>query len=953
MTILDKPALKSVPGDPIAVQMHTLSNGLRLFMSVNKDEPRVYTEIAVRAGSKHDPADTTGLAHYFEHMMFKGTDRLGSLDWAREKELLDKIENLFEAHRNEQDAEKKRVLYAEIDRMSFEAAKLAAANEYDKLVSAIGAKDTNAYTWVEQTVYVNDIPNNELERWFELESERFRRPVLRLFHTELETVFEEYNISQDRDFRKSMKAMQEELTPTHPYGTQTTLGRGEDLKNPSQTNIYRFFDRYYVPNNMAMVLCGDFDPEAAVQLAERFFGHFEARPIPPFQFEPQRELTAPVRRDVYGVEASWVEIGWQLPGAATREALMLSLVSGILHNQQAGLFDLNLVQQQQVLEANAYPRSYEDYSSLLLYAKPREGQSLDTVEKLLLAEMEKLRNGEFEDWLPAAVVKDMKLSEMKAYEKNRGRASTITYAYVLGLEWPDMVRRWKILEKVTKADIVEFAKRRLRADNYASVFKHMGEDKSVMKVEKPPITPIEVNRTDMSDFANTFLERETPSIHPVFVDFKKALQKAKISSKVGLKALQEPKSGLFRLYYVFEMGKTADRRLSVLANYVSLLGTDRHTPTALQQEFYRRGLQFTASCQDENFYLTLTGLPESFESGVELLEHLLTNAQPEPAALENLIADTLVRRENDKSDKRTVLNHAMANYAKYGPVSPYSDRMTKEQLQALRPEELTDLLRQLKSFPHEIFYCGPAPARRVAKVVKQYAPSETVYRPLLPAKKYPEKGVRRDEVLFVNFPTVQVELMLISKGTPKFSLEEYVFAEWYNHYFGYGLSSIVFQEIRESKALAYSAYAYAGSPARKNNAHFLRAYVGTQPDKLREAVEAFQNILEDMPVSLSQMENARQSILKQIEADRLTKAELYWHGRASRDRGFPGRDLREDVYRILENAEPADLMRFHQKHIKGRAFTWLVLGEREKIDFEYLGKIGKVKEKTLEAVFGY
>ncbi len=180
-----------VPGDPITVKMHTLSNGLRLFLTVNKNEPRVYTEIAVRAGSKHDPAETTGLAHYFEHMMFKGTDRLGSLDWPAEKALLDRIEQKFEEHRREQDPEQKKTLYAEIDRLSFEAARLAAANEYDKLVSAMGAKGTNAYTWVEQTVYINDIPSNELERWFELESERFRRPILRLFHTELETVFEE------------------------------------------------------------------------------------------------------------------------------------------------------------------------------------------------------------------------------------------------------------------------------------------------------------------------------------------------------------------------------------------------------------------------------------------------------------------------------------------------------------------------------------------------------------------------------------------------------------------------------------------------------------------------------------------------------------------------------------------------------------------------------------------
>ena len=396
----------SVPGDPAQVQMLTLDNGLRLFLSVNRDEPRVYTEIAVRAGSKHDPADTTGLAHYFEHMMFKGTDRMGTLNWTKESELLNQIEQKFEAHRNEQDPARKKELYTEIDKLSFEAARFAAANEYDKLVSAIGAKGTNAYTWVEQTVYVNDIPSNELERWFELESERFRRPVLRLFHTELETVFEEYNISQDKDFRKTLKALQETLTPTHPYGTQTTLGRGEDLKNPSQTNIYRFFDQYYVPNNMAVVMSGDFDPEEVARLAQKYFGSWKSGTVPVFRFEKQPELASRVRRDVYGNEAPWIEVGWRFPGASSQEALMLPLVAGILHNYQAGLFDLNIIQQQKLLEAYAYPRAYEDFSSLLLMAKPRDGQSLEEVENLLMEQIDLLREGKFEDWLPQAVVRD-------------------------------------------------------------------------------------------------------------------------------------------------------------------------------------------------------------------------------------------------------------------------------------------------------------------------------------------------------------------------------------------------------------------------------------------------------------------------------------------------------------------------------------------------------------------
>jgi predicted Zn-dependent peptidase len=951
-TSAEKIQLHSIPGDPIRTQMYTLRNGMKLFMSVNPEEPRVYTEIAVRAGSKHDPADTTGLAHYFEHMMFKGTDRLGSLNWEKEKPLLDAVCALFEEHRGEKEPEKKKKLYAEIDRLSAEAAQYVAANEYDKLVSAIGAKDTNAYTWVEQTVYVNDIPGNELERWFQLESERFRRPILRLFHTELETVFEEYNINQDRDFRKVLRVMQEILTPTHPYGTQTTIGRGEDLKNPSQKNIYAFFDRYYVPNNMAVVLCGDFDPAKAVRLAEKYFGHYQPKELPPFSFPPQPEINQRTHRDVLGNEAPWVEMGWRFPGASSEATVLLPLVAGILHNHQAGLFDLNLIQKQQLLEAYAYPRVYEDFSSLLLHGKPREGQTHEQVEQLLLAEVEKLARGEFEDWLPNAVVKDMKLSEIKEFEKNQGRAAALTAAFVLGINWQQMVDRWNILEKVTKADIVRFAQTHLLPHNYGVVYKHTGPDPSVMKVEKPPITAIPLNRSDLSEFGKQFLHESTPDIQPQFLDFGNTLRKATVSDGVQLKAVQDTSSLLFRLFYTFDMGKNSDPKLSLAAAYLPYLGTGKLSAAEIQQGFYRLGLHFTANCQDEQMYLTLSGLPESFEAGIELMDHVLHNAQGDAEALQNLVADILKRRENDKRDKRKVLGKGMMNFAKYGRISPFTDKLSKQQLENLQPDEPARIIRELPGYRHEIFYYGPLSARKVAALLKKNTRTAPTPRPPLPLKKYRELPTNRSRVFFVDFPTVQVELLLLSKGTGKFNLEEAVFAEWYNQYFGYGLSSIVFQEIRESKALAYSAYAYAANPNRKKRAHYLQAYVGTQPDKLFEAVEAFQTILEDMPVSEIQIEHARQSVIKQIAASRISKSDIYWTWRQNRQRGIRN-DMREDIYMTLKQADAEKLLHYHSKYIKGKHFTWMILGERDRIDFELLRKIGPVKELTLEDLFGY
>src|SRR5690606_15283238 len=256
---------ETVSNDPTGLRLYTLDNGLKVYLSKNEDEPKIQTFIAVRAGSVYDPADNTGLAHYLEHMVFKGTDKIGTADWETEKVYLETISDLYEQHKDEQDSEKKKAIYRKIDSVSYEASKVAIANEYDKMVSSLGAEGTNAWTWHEETVYTNKIPSNELEKWMKLESERFSKLVLRLFHTELEAVYEEFNRAQDNDFRKEHYALMDLLFPKHPYGQQSTIGISEHLKNPSMVAIHNYFETYYVPNNMAVILVGDLDFEETIQ----------------------------------------------------------------------------------------------------------------------------------------------------------------------------------------------------------------------------------------------------------------------------------------------------------------------------------------------------------------------------------------------------------------------------------------------------------------------------------------------------------------------------------------------------------------------------------------------------------------------------------------------------------------------------------------------------------------
>lgn len=943
---------KTIKGDPLNVVIHTLPNGLKLYMSVNKNEPRIATNIVVRAGSKHDPAETTGLAHYLEHMMFKGTKNIASLNWEEEQKLLDEIAQLYEEHRNTSDDEKRKAIYQEIDRLSNKAGQYVAANEYDKMVGSIGAKGTNAYTWVEQTVYVNDIPSNELEKWMELESERFRQVVLRLFHTELEAVYEEFNINQDRDFRKTMKAMTKTLFPTHPYGTQTTIGEGEHLKNPSHYKIYEYFDTYYVPNNMAIVMAGDFDPEEVIALAEKYWGKYQPKNVPAFNFEEQPKLTQRVEKTVYGQESKYLDMAWRFPGVHSDDALKLQLIKGILYNRQAGLIDLNITKKQRLLEADAWNWIFEDYSVFGLSGKPKEEQTLEDVESILFESIDSLHAGNFADWLPEAVIKNMKLNDLRSEKSNGSRVYKMTNAFIKAVPWDKVVTQYDRMASFSKEEIIACAKKYIRKDNCVVVYKKEGEDPNVMEVEKPEITPVDLVRDQKSAFAEQWMSKESPRLEPEFLDFDEDLElNTEFRKGVNVHKI-ENKNGSFNLLYIYEMGRDADRYLDLAMQYLPYLGTVKYSAEELQQELFKRGLEFNASNRNDRIYMSLSGLEESLEDGIQLFDHILNKAEIDDEALENLVNDIITKRDNNKKDKRKILRSALYNYAKYGEHSSYTNQLSTEELKSIDAIALVQKIHGLKKFQHNIFFYGDTKLSKLIDLIEEHRNLPEQLMPPIPNKDFTEQETTGKKLYFVNFPMVQAEIMLLSKGTEGFSIDEYIKSEFYNTYFGFGLSSIVFQEIRESRALAYSAYAYSGSPSEPDKSHYMTAYVGTQADKMPAAIQAMKEIIEDMPISEEQVETARQSIMKKIETDRITDASIYWTYRSNEKLGYP-RDLRKDSYAFIQNAGIEDLKKFHQETIKNRNFDMLVMADRDQVDMEYLKTQGEVIELSLEEIFGY
>ena len=448
---------KTMDNDPLKVRIYTLKNGLTVMLSPNNNTPRIQTFIATKAGSKNDPSDNTGLAHYLEHMLFKGTDKFGTKDFEKEKVYLDKIDELYEQYNHTTDDAKRVEIYKMIDSVSGEAAKYAIANEYDKMVQNMGAKGTNAFTSVEETVYVNDIPSNRIPQWLAIESERFRNPVLRLFHTELEAVYEEKNISLDRDANKVEEKILAALFNNHTYGTQTTIGTVEHLKNPSLKKIRNYYNTWYVPNNMAIIMAGDFDPDQLIKLIDKSFAYAKTKPVPSFTFKPEPVRTTPQEFTVFGPEAENVNIAFRLPGANTHDAVVARLVDDILSNSKAGLIDLNIVKKQKALRANSTVDQMKDYGVQYLSGSAKKGQSLDEVKDLLMAQLDKLKKGDFDDDLITSIISNEKVRTVQRGDDNNARGYDMLDAFVTGCDWGKYVNYIPELQKITKQDVMDFA----------------------------------------------------------------------------------------------------------------------------------------------------------------------------------------------------------------------------------------------------------------------------------------------------------------------------------------------------------------------------------------------------------------------------------------------------------------------------------------------------------------
>lgn len=944
---------ESVAGDPMQSRIYTLDNGLKVYLSVNKEKPRLQTYIAVRTGSRNDPAETTGLAHYLEHIMFKGTNHFGTSNYEAERPLLDSIEAHYEAYRRLTDPVARRKAYHEIDSISQLAARYNIPNEYDKLMASIGSEGSNAYTSNDVTCYVENIPSNEIETWAKIQSDRFRNMVVRGFHTELESVYEEFNIGLTNDGRKSWTALNKLLYPTHPYGTQTTIGTQEHLKNPSIVNIKNYFKRYYVPNNVAICMAGDFDPDQVIRIIDKYFGDWKksttlSRP----EYARVKDYTQPVDTTVVGQEAEYLMLGWKTQGAASHEADTLNVIADLLSNGKAGLMDIDLNLPMRLQEAGAWYDGLADFGQLVIQAVPKQGQTLEEAKALVLAEVEKLKKGDFEESLLPAVVNNMKLRYYKSLLSNESRADRFVNAFINGQKWEDEVQTLDRIGKMTKAQVVDFANRHL-LENYVIVYKRQGTDTTVQKIEKPSITPIPTNNDKQSAFFQQALKVEAAPIQPRFIDFAKDLVRKDLDATTRLLYKQNNDDDLFTLAFDFSVGHEQLRNLRVASDLIEYAGTKTMTANDIKKAFYGLACDFNVQVSTDHTRFTLSGLGENMPKALSLFATLMEKAEISNDEYHKVVDLILKDRDDDKKNQRANFN-ALRSYGIDGAFNPMRNLMTAEEMKSADGNDLLANLRSLRHvYPVTMMYYGPAQEKALVDMVKKdYPRRKTALRPVTTTKAYKAQVTRKNEVLLAPYDAKNIYMMQYHNDDRDWTPANAPINALFNEYFGGGMNTIVFQELREARGLAYSAAARYGEPWRKADKEDFYTYIITQSDKMMDCINEFNQLLDSMPVRPASFDLAKQSLIKTLSTSRTTRFDVLNAYMNAQDRGLD-RDINKDIYEQLPNLQLNDLVRYAAERIAHKPYRYLILGDEKSLDLKSLEKIAPIRRVSTEEIFGY
>jgi predicted Zn-dependent peptidase len=702
---------------------------------------------------------------------------------------------------------------------------------------------------------------------------------------------------------------------------------------------------------MCVILTGDINPSETIAMVDKYFGDWQTKLLPSFTFEKEEPITKVEEIDVLSPDEESVAISFRMPNVNDSEEVLANLVGSILYNGSSGIIDKNLVKKQKVLNAYGFTYLLKDYGMMYFGGNPLQNQPLQTVKDLILNQIEDLKKGNFDADLIQSTVNNLKVNKVREQENIMNMAFTINDLFATDKSWEAHMRNIDLMSKLTKEDVVRFANKWFKDNNYTVVYKLTGVDNKVKKVDKPQIAPVEVNRESQSGFLKSIVNNPSKPLTPVFLDYKKDIQFGAVQKNLPVWSVKNSNNGLFDCYYVLDMGSNNLKKLPLALDYLKFIGTSKKDNEQINKELYNLAINFNVFASEDQVYVSYGGLDENFEKATAIIEELLNDPKPDQKALDNLVKSKIKERNDALINKERIFYEGLDNYATYGSKNPFNSVMSNDELRTIKAEELTSIIKSLVGYLHKVYYYGPRGNSDVAKFMQKAHKVKKQLKAYPAPMKYNRLKAEENTIYFVDYDIVQAEIQLMRNDKP-FDAKQLPMVSAFNEYYGGGMSSVVFQDIRESKALAYSTYSYYARPGKKEDPFEAGFYVGTQADKLPDAMKAVNNLLTDLPMSEGNWEIGKKSIRQGFETRRVSKTGILFNYQNALRLGLD-RDIRKDIYEEVNNITLNDIKKFHGENMKDKKWNMKLIASKSKINMEELKKYGKVVELSTKDIFGF
>ena len=926
----------------LEVKEHKLKNGLTVWLNEDHSQPKVFGAVVVKAGAK-DCLDT-GIAHYFEHMMFKGTDKIGTVDYDAEKMLLDSIALKYDELAATEDEAARSQIQKEINELSIRSSDYVIPNEFNRLISKYGGSGLNAATSYDATIYFNTFSPQYMSQWAEINSERLLNPVFRLFQSELETVYEEKNMYGDFIGGPVMDRLLARYFAPHPYA-YPIIGSTKNLKNPRLTEMRKFFEEYYVASNMGLILSGDFDTEAVLPVLEKTFSRI--RPgeapkhdivaLPPFKGKEKMKIKFPVPL----VKA--MGMGFRGVPANHEDQVALAVAVNMLNNANGTGFLDKLMVDRKIMASMAMNESMNEAGILAVAVIPKlMFQTYGGAEKLVWKEINRVKEGDFSDEIFNSLKQEQRRQYASNLENIDSRARIMMSLYSQGKSWEDYLQEVSGIDALTKEDVVRVA-RKYFSENYLCVTKTTGKypKDNLTKPDFSPIVP--KNSEASSEYAKQLEQLPVQEVKPRFIDFQKDVETVSLTPLATLYATANPVTDIFTLNLVYQVGTLEQPKLMHLANYLQFLGTDSLSFHEFRTRLQVLGSTISFDATDKQFFMRITGFDKHFKETVQLAGDFIRHVKADDKQIRQVINDAKVTEKAFFESSDNIAN-ALLEKVKYGEQSRFLTKLSLSEVKKLKGKELLDVFVQVRQTECDLLYCGTLPVAQVREEIEASLPLKEITVAVNAPYHRDAKKYDKPTVYFMDMPTASQSIVYgYAKGEVTDDAWSRHAARLFSVYFGGDMSSLMFQEIREFRSLAYRVSGRYILPPHnlEGKAGEFVTMLSTQSDKTLDALGIMNSLIHEMPEKEERISTVKQSIVNQVNNDFPSFREVPEKVAGFRRNGFDN-DPSEALLSGISDMDMKDIIRFYRHNVRLKPVVYVIVGNSRRIDMKQLETYGNV-----------